>query len=127
MPHAQFEVRWSDVQPGRARGFDRVELCISANPGEEPRPLDRIASGGELSRIMLALLTVLAVEAADKTLVFDEVDAGIGGKLVEPVGMKLHDLTARFQLLFVTHQSVIAVFPAHLLRLTLSAVDILQY
>src|SRR6266850_3332980 len=80
MPHARFTVAWSDIAPGRANGLDRPELLISPNPGEELRPLEKIASGGELSRVMLALRTVLAVDRSHKTLVFDEVDAGIGGK-----------------------------------------------
>jgi DNA repair protein RecN (Recombination protein N) len=80
MPNARFEIHWSDVTPGRARGIDKVEFRISANPGEEPRPLERIASGGELSRIMLALRTVMTENEVGKTLVFDEVDAGIGAR-----------------------------------------------
>jgi len=113
MPHARFEVRWTDVQPGRASGIDRAELLISANPGEEPRPLERIASGGELSRIMLALRTVMAagvVDQAQKTLIFDEVDAGIGGKTAETVGKKLQELSGRYQVLCVTHLAQIAAF-----------------
>src|SRR5262249_5198625 len=61
MPHARFTIAWIDVSPGRASGIDRPELLISANPGEELRALEKIASGGELSRVMLALRTVLAV------------------------------------------------------------------
>jgi DNA repair protein RecN (Recombination protein N) len=113
MPNARFEVHWSDVTPGRARGIDRVELQISANPGEDPRPLDRIASGGELSRIMLALRTVMTVDRTQKTLVFDEVDAGIGGKAAETVGKKLQELADRYQVLCVTHLAQIAAFAAH--------------
>src|SRR5262249_52812994 len=60
MPHARFTILWTDITPGRASGIDRPELLISANPGEEPWPLEKIASGGELSRVMLALRTVLA-------------------------------------------------------------------
>src|SRR5262249_7670138 len=86
MPHAHFSITWTDILPGRASGIDRPELLMSANPGEEPRPLEKIASGGELSRLMLALRTVLAVDRTQKTLVFDEVDAGIGGKAAETVG-----------------------------------------
>src|SRR5215510_2004059 len=89
MPHARFAVCWYDVLPGRVSGTDRVELRISANPGEEPMSLERVASGGELSRIMLALRTVLADDRSGKTLIFDEVDAGIGGKAAETVGQKL--------------------------------------
>jgi len=113
MPNTRFEVHWTDVTPGRGRGIDRAELRISANPGEEPRPLDRIASGGELSRIMLALRTVMTVDRTQKTLVFDEVDAGIGGKAAETVGKKLQELAARYQVLCVTHLAQIAAFAAH--------------
>jgi DNA repair protein RecN (Recombination protein N) len=113
MPNVRFEVQWTDVSPGRSRGLDRVEFRISANPGEEPRPLDKIASGGELSRIMLALRTVMTVEKSHKTLVFDEVDAGIGGKAAETVGKKLQDLADRYQILCVTHLAQIAAFASH--------------
>ena len=88
MPNVRFEVQWSDVTPGRSRGIDRADFLISANPGEELRPLEKVASGGELSRVMLALRTVLVVDEAAKTLVFDEVDAGVGGKAAETVGQK---------------------------------------
>ena len=110
MPHARFVLAWEDLSPGRATGIDRVEFRISANPGEEPMPLDRVASGGELSRVMLALRTVLADDRPHKTLVFDEVDAGIGGKAAETVGQKLKDLSGRYQILCVTHLAQIAAF-----------------
>jgi DNA repair protein RecN (Recombination protein N) len=110
MPHARFAIGWTDVQPGRATGIDRPELLISPNPGEEPRPLEKIASGGELSRIMLALRTELAVDGTKKTLVFDEVDAGIGGKAAETVGQKLKKLSLKYQVLCVTHLAQIAAF-----------------
>src|SRR5882724_5346474 len=103
MPTVRFEVRWSDVTPGRSTGIDRAEFHISANTGEEPRPLEKIASGGELSRIMLALRTVMTSDRGQKTLVFDEVDAGIGGKAAETVGRKLQELAGRYQVLCVTH------------------------
>jgi DNA repair protein RecN (Recombination protein N) len=117
MPNVRFEVRWSDVTPGRSRGIDRAELLISANPGEELRPLEKIASGGELSRVMLALRTVLVVDESAKTLVFDEVDAGIGGKAAETVGKKLQDLSKRYQVLCVTHLAQIAAFADHQYRI----------
>jgi DNA repair protein RecN (Recombination protein N) len=123
MPNTRFEVHWTDVSPGRARGIDRAELRISANPGEDPRPLDRIASGGELSRIMLALRTVMTVDRAQKTLVFDEVDAGIGGKAAETVGKKLQDLAKRYQVLCVTHLAQIAAFASHQYRIEKLVLD----
>ncbi|HYR88878.1 MAG TPA: DNA repair protein RecN [Terriglobia bacterium] len=117
MPHARFTVAWSDIAPGRANGLDRPELLISPNPGEELRPLEKIASGGELSRVMLALRTVLAVDRSHKTLVFDEVDAGIGGKAAETVGQKLKELSSRYQVLCVTHLAQIAAFAGQQYRI----------
>jgi DNA repair protein RecN (Recombination protein N) len=123
MPHARFAIRWSDVTPGRAAGIDRPELLISANPGEEPWPLEKIASGGELSRVMLALRTVLAVDRSRKTLVFDEVDAGIGGKAAETVGQKLKELSSRYQIFCVTHLAQIAAFADHQYRIEKVVID----
>ncbi len=116
-------IAWSDVFPGRATGIDRPELLISPNPGEEPRPLEKIASGGELSRVMLALRTVLAVDLSQKTLVFDEVDAGIGGKAAETVGQKLKELSSRYQVLCVTHLAQIAAFADHQYRIEKVVLD----
>src|SRR5215475_5658399 len=117
MPHARFTIAWTDVAPGRASGIDRPELLISANPGEELRALDKIASGGELSRVMLALRTVLAIDDTRKTLVFDEVEAGIGGKAAETVGQILKELSARYQIFCVTHLAQIAAFADHQYRI----------
>jgi DNA repair protein RecN (Recombination protein N) len=117
MPHARFNIVWTDIQPGRASGIDRPELLISANPGEDPWPIEKIASGGELSRVMLALRTVLAVDGVQKALVFDEVDAGIGGKAAETVGQKLKELSSRYQIFCVTHLAQIAAFGDHQYRI----------
>jgi DNA repair protein RecN (Recombination protein N) len=100
-----------DTADGRritARGADRVEFLISANPGEEPRPLARIASGGELSRVMLALKTILVEGDPIPTVVFDEVDAGIGGAVAEEVGRKLRRMASRRQVFCITHLPQIA-------------------
>ncbi len=123
MPHARFSTAWTDVSPGRPSGIDRCDLLISANPGEAPRPLEKIASGGELSRIMLALRTVLAVDSTQKALVFDEVDAGIGGKAAETVGQKLKELSSRYQILCVTHLAQIAAFADHQYRIEKTVLD----
>src|SRR5437660_4405115 len=123
MPQARFVIAWQDVSPGRASGIDRPELLISPNPGEELRPLERIASGGELSRTMLALRSVLAVDRPQKTLVFDEIDAGIGGKAAETVGQKLKELSSRYQVLCVTHLAQIAAFAAHQYRIEKIVLD----
>ena len=89
-------------------GIDKVELLISANPGETPRPVAKIASGGELSRMMLAIKTVLAATDDVDTLIFDEVDTGISGSAAEKVGLKLKEVSKDSQVLCVTHQAQIA-------------------
>jgi DNA repair protein RecN (Recombination protein N) len=95
------------------RGLERASFLLSPNPGEELRPLARIASGGELSRILLALNSVASLESEGKTLVFDEVDAGIGGRVAEVVGRKLRAIAARHQVLCVTHLPQVAAFAEH--------------
>jgi len=90
------------------RGADRVEFLIAPNPGEEPKPLAKIASGGELSRIMLALKTILVEGDGIPTLVFDEVDAGIGGAVAEEVGKKLRRVATKRQVFCITHLAQIA-------------------
>jgi DNA repair protein RecN (Recombination protein N) len=94
-------------------GWDDVEFFLSANPGEEPRSLARVASGGELSRIMLALKTLAAAEEHAATLIFDEVDAGIGGGVAEVVGRKLRQLGRTRQVVCITHLPLIAAFADH--------------
>jgi DNA repair protein RecN (Recombination protein N) len=92
-----------------ARGIDELEFFVAPNVGEDLRPLARIVSGGELSRIMLALKTVATTDAPGKTLVFDEVDSGIGGRVAVAVGQKLQTLSRGFQVLCITHLPQIAV------------------
>jgi DNA repair protein RecN (Recombination protein N) len=89
-------------------GIDSVEFLFSANPGEPPKPLVKIASGGELSRVMLALKSILADFDNIPVLIFDEVDAGIGGKTAESVAQKLRKLSAKHQVLCTTHLPQIA-------------------
>jgi DNA repair protein RecN (Recombination protein N) len=96
------DATWSE------RGLETAEFFISPNPGEDLRPLARIASGGELSRIMLALKTLASTDAPGKTLIFDEVDAGIGGAAADVVGRRLQALAERFQVLCITHLPQIA-------------------
>ncbi len=91
-------------------GLDRVEFFVATNPGEEPRPLAKIASGGEISRLMLALKTVSSPPEIPRTLVFDEVDVGIGGRVSEAIGQRLWKLSRANQVLCVTHQAQIARF-----------------
>jgi len=118
--HAQLEPRAAregdeaaTVFEGRrlgASGWDRVEFLLAANPGEEPRPLARVASGGELSRIMLALKRVLARADTTATYVFDEVDSGIGGQIADVVGRQLKQVAEGKQVLCVTHLPQIAAY-----------------
>jgi DNA repair protein RecN (Recombination protein N) len=91
-----------------ATGLENVEFLVSTNPGQEPRPLMRIASGGELSRISLAIQVIAARTSAIPTLVFDEVDVGIGGGVARAVGRLLRELGNRGQVLCVTHQAQVA-------------------
>ena len=91
-----------------ARGFDHVEFFFSANPGESPKPLVKVASGGEASRLMLILKTVARTREGEKSAVFDEIDAGIGGRVAEAVGVKLKQLARSQQVLCVTHQPQVA-------------------
>jgi DNA repair protein RecN (Recombination protein N) len=92
------------------RGTEQVEFYISPNPGEDLKPLARIASGGELSRIMLALKTLGSADAPGKTLIFDEVDTGVGGAVADVVGLRLQQLSKRFQVLCITHLPQIAAY-----------------
>lgn len=120
MGGTRFEVRFhydgftvgSDTQEQmeaiKADGFDRVEFMLSPNIGEELKPLSKIASGGELSRIMLALKTILARQGSVETVIFDEVDSGIGGATAEVVGEKLWALAQYHQILCITHLPQIA-------------------
>jgi DNA repair protein RecN (Recombination protein N) len=91
-----------------AKGIDRVEFYFSANVGESPKPLARVASGGEASRLMLILKTTAGTKDVDTTAVFDEIDAGIGGRVAEAVGLKLKALAKTQQVLCVTHQPQVA-------------------
>ncbi len=118
MERTVFRVRIASA-PWSADGADRVEFLVSPNLGEEPRALEKVASGGEISRIALALKTCLAGVAGAKgdapvrTLVFDEVDAGVGGSAAEGVGRRLKRLAATSQVLCVTHLPQIASFADH--------------
>lgn len=107
MPNVELVPRFEEVE-FYAKGIDKVELLISANPGETPRPVAKIASGGELSRMMLAIKTVLASTDTVDTLIFDEVDTGISGSAAEKVGLKLKEVSQSSQVLCVTHQAQIA-------------------
>lgn len=115
MKNAVVETVLEPLSEPRASGYERVELLFSPNPGEPPRPLARIASGGELSRLMLAFKQVLP-EGDVPTLIFDEVDTGIGGATSEMVGKKLKNVASLQQVLCITHLAQVAVFAGQHLR-----------
>lgn len=115
MPGAAFEIRLEPVEPPeglpcRAGGSERAEFLFSGNKGDAPRALSRVASGGELSRIFLAVRNALRKSGGGMVLVFDEVDAGIGGRAAERVGRALAELARHHQVLCITHLPQIAVF-----------------
>jgi DNA repair protein RecN (Recombination protein N) len=123
MKKARFAIRidptvpsLSDAATIRDQGGDDAEFLISPNPGEELRPLRRIASGGELSRVMLALKSVGKDSETQKTLIFDEIDSGIGGKTADFIAQKLRKLAARHQVICITHLPQIASTASHHFR-----------
>ena len=113
---ARFEVRIDSPDPAAPdadsrftpKGFDTVEFYFSANPGEPAKPLSKVASGGEASRLMLILKTTIRSGGIEKAAVFDEIDVGIGGRVAEAVGRKLKELSGSQQVMCVTHQPQIA-------------------
>jgi DNA repair protein RecN (Recombination protein N) len=115
-------IPFSDARPD-PRGAEDVEFLIATNPGASPGPLSKIASGGELSRISLALQVVAADTATAPTMIFDEVDVGIGGGVAEIVGELLHTLGSRSQVLAVTHQPQVAAKGNHHLLVTKEGAD----
>ena len=115
-------IPFGDTRPD-PRGAEDVEFLIATNPGASPGPLSKIASGGELSRISLALQVVAADTATTPTMIFDEVDVGIGGGVAEVVGELLHTLGKRSQVLVVTHQPQVAAKGNHHLLVTKEGAD----
>ncbi len=109
MPGARFvTVVDTDISQRTATGTDVIEFHVSANPGQAPRPLARVASGGELSRISLAIEVMATDDQSTPTLVFDEIDSGIGGGIAEIVGRKLRQVAESAQVLCVTHLPQVA-------------------
>jgi DNA repair protein RecN (Recombination protein N) len=108
MPGGAFEVRLSPLDPVSAGGAESVDFLVAPNPGFSPMPLQRIASGGELSRVMLALKSILAGVDAVPVLVFDEIDAGVGGVIAAAVADELVKVAGRHQVFVVTHLAQVA-------------------
>lgn len=107
MPRVVFDVRFAPCEPTE-NGFDDAEFLVATNIGEPPKPMVRIASGGELSRIMLALKSVLADRDEIGTLIFDEIDTGVSGRTSRKIGIKLSEISKGTQVLCVTHSAQIA-------------------
>jgi DNA repair protein RecN (Recombination protein N) len=110
MKKAGFSIKFDKAEQPTASGWDNIEFIFSANSGENLKPLKEIASGGEMSRVMLALKTVLAKSDEVPVLIFDEIDAGIGGPMGQTVGFKLKTLSKHHQVLCITHLPQIAAF-----------------
>jgi DNA repair protein RecN (Recombination protein N) len=116
MSGSQVVIRVSELSDFTESGIDRVEFLLSAFAGAEPRPLSKGASGGELSRIMLAIELVLAARGVLPTMIFDEVDAGVGGQAATELGRRLALLAGSTQVLVVTHLAQVAAFGNHQIR-----------
>ena len=106
-----------------ANGYDDAEFMISTNPGEPVRPLGKVASGGELSRIMLAIKTVLADQDEVETLIFDEIDSGISGRTAQMVSEKMNLLGRSHQIICITHLPQIAAMADHHFYIEKNATD----
>ncbi|MCR5306446.1 MAG: DNA repair protein RecN [Oscillospiraceae bacterium] len=122
MPKVQLSVRLTQGKL-TPRGMDQAEFLISANPGEPPKPIAQIASGGELSRLMLALKAVLAERDQIPTLIFDEIDTGVSGKAAQKIGKKLRALSAHHQIICVTHLAQLATQAQHHLLIEKHSTD----
>lgn len=107
MPKMQFFVNF-DKGNLSSTGFDKIEFMISANPGEPPKSLSKVASGGELSRIMLAIKSIISYNDTIGTLIFDEIDTGVSGRASQKIGLKLKSVSKNTQVICVTHSAQIA-------------------
>ena len=109
MPDAVFTVNFEEAQATKT-GMDAVEFLFSANKGQMPKPLSKIASGGELSRVMLAIRCVLSDTDTVSTMIFDEIDTGVSGRAAQKIAYKMHEVARNKQVLCVTHLAQIAVY-----------------
>lgn len=127
MEKCRFSVSITPSKKYTETGHDDVEFFISANPGEPPKPLAKIASGGELSRIMLAIIHVLSERQETDTMIFDEVDSGVSGKTAQKIGVLLKAVSKQSQVLCVTHLAQIAAMADHHLLISKHADDVRTY
>ncbi len=123
MAGGSFEIALNALPEGNSNGLEQVEFLVSAHKGTAPRPLAKVASGGELSRISLAIQTVASEIAQVPTLIFDEVDAGIGGRVAEIVGQMLKKLGRQHQVMCVTHLPQVAASADHQWQVTKAATN----
>ncbi|WP_254172976.1 DNA repair protein RecN [Planktothrix pseudagardhii] len=117
MKMVKFQVELHPISP-TALGADQIQFCFSPNPGEPLQPLGAIASGGEMSRFLLALKACFSQIAGSGTLIFDEIDVGVSGRVATAIAQKLHQLSQRHQVLCVTHQPLVAAMGDHHFRVT---------
>ncbi|HHJ38692.1 MAG: DNA repair protein RecN [Methylothermaceae bacteria B42] len=125
MPHGQFVIDLQSQTDGEPRleGWDRIEFLVTTNPGQPPRPLAKVASGGELSRLSLAIQVACGEKKPVPTLIFDEVDTGIGGGVAEIVGQRLRELGRDRQVLCVTHLPQVAAQAHHHLKVSKTSAE----
>lgn len=110
--NAQFKVSIAKDKAS-SKGIDNVEFMVSMNPGEQLKPLQKVASGGELSRLMLGLKVIFAKLANVETIIFDEIDTGVSGKVASAIGNKMHDISKDIQLFAITHLALVACQADH--------------
>lgn len=123
MPNVKFSVNRKKLGELTAKGFDDIEFYISANAGESLRPLSKIASGGEMARIMLAIKSVMADKDGVPTLIFDEIDTGVSGKSAQRIGEKLRDTSKHHQIICVTHSAQVAAYASSHLKIEKNVSD----
>ena len=132
---SDFKISFEKNERITENGFDRVEFLISTNPGEDLKPLAKVASGGEISRVMLALKSAVAQNDETDTLIFDEIDTGISGKTAHMAARKMYELSEKYQIIAITHLPQIASMADHHFRIkkesdgtnTISGIDRLDY